>query len=100
MCSTYSNGLMTSYNVCPKVLFSIYGKGSIMFSSGQPESFSWSLKNGALKISNMLRNSKNTFLDTTYAISIHKEKNSFALQIRDVTNNDIFYLSKYFDINK
>src|SRR5436305_4734722 len=68
MCSTSGNGVMTNYNVCPKVLFSIYGTGSITF-SGRVENFGWTLKKNALAISNMVKNSNNAFLDTTYIAS-------------------------------
>jgi hypothetical protein len=96
MCSTSGNGVMTNYNVCPKVLFSIYRTGSITF-SGRVENFGWTLKKNALTISNMVKNSDNTFLDTTYIVSFSKEKNSIGLQIRNITNDGVFYLSKALD---
>ena len=99
MCSESGNGLMTTYNVCPKILFSIHGTGSIIF-SGRVENFSWTLKKSALTISNMIENSNNTFLNTTYITSISKQKKLLQLQIKDITNDGVFYLSKYFDTNK
>lgn len=91
--STANNGLMTSYNATPKVVFDVYGTGSIKF-PGREEIFSWTFKKGVLTILNMTQHSNNTFSDTTYYASFSKAEQHVELQISSRDGEAVYYLSK------
>src|SRR5436305_2987339 len=95
MCSVSdSSGMMTTSNVCSIITFNIYGTGLITDASGMQENFTWSLKNRTLKISHQFKKSNDTFSDTAYIISFEKETQLIKLQIQQVNNNEIYYLTK------
>jgi len=94
MCSASGNGMMTQYNVCPKVSFLINGEGYVENSANLSERFSWTLKKGVLNILYDTKTTNSTFPDTNYNAIINKQKQQMNLVISQPKKDNVFYLSK------
>ncbi len=94
MCSTFEDGMMIQFNVCPTVSFLNNGTGYIGNASIPAEQFTWTLKKGALKILYKDKISNSTFSDTFYNAIVAKLNDQQNLIISQTKNDDRFYLSK------
>ncbi len=94
MCSTYGNGMMEQFNVCPTISFLANGSGFVGNSSLTTDRFSWTFEKGKLNIFTNDKTSVTTFSDTFYFARI-STKNNLKKLVISATKNDIqFYLSK------
>ncbi len=94
MCSTFGDGTMIQFNVCPTVSFLNNGTGYIGNVSIPSEQFTWTLKKGALKIYYKDKISNSTFSDTFYNAIVTKQNDLQNLIISQTKNGNAFYLSK------
>lgn len=92
MCSTYAEGMVTQFNVCPAVRFNNNGTGNLELNGGIAESFTWTLKTPGLKIFYNNPNPNLTFPDTFYYAGFNKTEEGIKLTL---THNDrSYYLSR------
>jgi hypothetical protein len=94
MCSTFGDGTMIQFNVCPTVSFFNNGTGYMGNESIPAEQFTWTLTKGALKILYKDKISNSTFSDTFYNAIITKQNDLQNLIISQTKNDNTFYLSK------
>jgi hypothetical protein len=94
MCSSFGNGIMTQYNVCPTVSFLNNGTGYVGNSSILADHFRWTLKKRALNIYYKDMVSNSTFSDTFYNTIISKQNDRLYLVISQTKKDYAFYLSK------
>jgi hypothetical protein len=95
MCSVFGNGIITQYNVCPKVFFNSNGSGSVGDNLITGEYFNWTLKNGTLTIKHTNKISNVTFRDSIYSVIINKHDKNKDLTITQPQKDYIYYLSMY-----
>jgi hypothetical protein len=93
LCSIYENGVMTQFNICPKVFLNSNGSGSVGNEMLMSEYFNWTLKKDILTIKHTnIFNSNFTFNDSTYFVSINKQISKIDLVIRGKGNDCTYYL--------
>lgn len=90
MCHTFSNGILTSYNVCPIVSFNFDGTGDVNSS----EKFRWTFRKGLLIFIYSPKGSASTFGDGSYTGTFTKRDGYLELLLRDTQNGAEFYLGK------
>ena len=94
MCATSGGGQMIQRNVCPKISFNYNGTGSLGTHGITNENFSWSLKNGTLRISYVNNVPGNNFPDTIYQAIFSTTNKEKQLIIRQEKLDQSFYLGK------
>jgi len=94
MCSTFGNGVMTQFNVCPLVYFNSNGSGTVSKNSSTTEKFNWTLKKGILTIKNTIKFPNTTFSDSIYFASINKQNKNVDIVIHQLKNDYSYFLSR------
>ena len=94
MCSSFGNGIMTQFNVCPRVSFLANDSGFVGSSALSTERFSWTFEKGKLNIFPNGKASEATFSDTFYFARIKTENNLRNLVISSTKNDSQLYLSR------
>ncbi len=94
MCTTLANGIMTQYNICPKVVFKSDGTGYVGNDYSSNESFKWKSQNGHLDIVYGAATSNKTFPDTFYTAVMKPETITMNLTINQSKKGNSYYLSK------
>jgi hypothetical protein len=93
MCSMYSNLTSIQMNTCAEITFNSNGM-EILKGSANTENFSWTLREGTLKILNIGSNSISTFRDTTYLAFFDSVENHETLTVSLLEKSFAYYLTR------
>ena len=94
MCSSFGNGYMIQFNVCPTIAFLSNGSGMVGNSTISLNRFTWTFQKGKLSIYPSGKVSDATFCDTFYLAKVSGEKSIKSLIINSTKGDSHFYLSK------
>ena len=94
MCSSFGDGNLIQYNVCPTISFLSNGFGMVGNSAISLDRFTWTFQKRKLSIYPSAKVSDATFSDTFYFAKISTEKSIKTLLICSKNTDTQFYLSK------
>lgn len=96
ICKMLSDGTETAYNVCPTIVFSSGGNGSLSLPETQMSFFQWTVNNNFISFSFKSEKDKNSFItkDTDFNFKIYEKEDLIIFELIHSKSSYRYILSR------